>query len=234
MQYKLLSLLAIGLLLLMVSCSSTEKTTFTVTIENISTSNTLTLPDNSTIAVPLAPGVWVVHKSTEKPLFTSGAKDNGEGLEALAEDGIASTLGNSVDGKFKSSGVFDTPMGKNDAGAIGPGEKYEFEVTAEPGDHLSFATMFVQSNDLFYAPADNGIALFNGDTAKTGDLSGILLWDSGTEENETPGVGENQAPRQGDPNTGPADPDDTVREATGNERPNTTGGVIKVSLTPKS
>ncbi len=30
----------------------------------------------------------------------------------------------------------------------------------------------------------------------------ILLWDAGTEVNEEPGVGENQAPRQAGPNTG--------------------------------
>jgi len=37
-----------------------------------------------------------------------------------------------------------------------PGSAYEFSVTAKAGDRLSFATMFVQSNDLFYAPHQAG------------------------------------------------------------------------------
>jgi hypothetical protein len=35
-------------------------------------------------------------------------------------------------------------------------------ITAEPGDRLAFASMFVQSNDLFYAPAPAGLAFFAG------------------------------------------------------------------------
>ena len=64
--------------------------------------------------------------------------------------------------------------------------------------------MLVQSNDLFYAPDQNGIALYdaNGD-AVTGDMTSMIdLWDAGTEVNEEPGVGPNQAPRQSGPNTG--------------------------------
>ncbi|MEM6768020.1 MAG: spondin domain-containing protein, partial [Bacteroidota bacterium] len=39
----------------------------------------------------------------------------------------------------------------------------------------------------------------------------VLLWDAGTELNEQPGVGMNQAPRQSGPDTGDADTDDIVR-----------------------
>ena len=63
--------------------------------------------------------------------------------------------------------------------------------------------MFVQSNDLFYAPGASGFALFNGDIPRSGDVTGeFLLWDAGTEVNEAPGVGANQAPRQAGANAG--------------------------------
>lgn len=65
--------------------------------------------------------------------------------------------------------------------------------------------MFVPSNDLFFAPGECGIALFDdtGD-AVAGDVTDELaLWDVGTEVNEAPGVGETQVQRQSAPDTGP-------------------------------
>ena len=67
------------------------------------------------------------------------------------------------------------------------------EVTAEAGDYLSFATMFVQSNDLFYAPSDRGIALFPNGLALEGDITDLVeLWDAGTEFNEPVRLGGEQ------------------------------------------
>ena len=88
-------------------------------------------------------------------------------------------------------------------GLIMPGESYSFSFHAGKGHYLQFGTMFVQSNDLFIAPPDEGLALYDGDTPLTGDITGmLLLWDAGTEVNEEPGVGPNQPPRQSGPNTG--------------------------------
>ena len=39
----------------------------------------------------------------------------------------------------------------------------------------------------------------------------VYLWDAGTEVDQTPGEGADQAPRQAGPNTGDVDPDDQVR-----------------------
>ena len=64
---------------------------------------------------------------------------------------IAATA--AVPPKIHSSGVFDTPTGAMEAGPLRPGDAYEFTVSAEPGQRLSFATMLVPSNDLFYAPS---------------------------------------------------------------------------------
>jgi hypothetical protein len=141
------------------------------------------------------------------PLFSAGQADRGDGLEALAEDGDPSALAAAVASQagVSASGAFNTPVGETDPGPLPPGGAYEFTIVAVPGDTLSFATMFVQSNDLFYAPDGTGIALFNSDgTPVSGDVTGqVQLWDAGTELNQEPGVGPDQAPRQAGPNTGP-------------------------------
>ncbi len=114
------------------------------------------------------------------------------------------------------SGIFDTPTGETAPAPLFPGDSYEFTVHAAPGHRLSFATMMVQSNDLFYAPDGQGIALFNeNDQPVTGDVTDqVLLWDAGTEIDQEPGVGADQAPRQAAPGAGDPDTDDEVAEAT--------------------
>jgi hypothetical protein len=171
-------------------------TTFVVTITNTS--------DAADLATPIAPGAYIVHTSMET-LFAEGVLDRGEGLEALAEDGdptlLAATLGALE--TVSAADVFTTPAGAETAGPAGPGSSYSFTFEAVPGDYLSFATMFVQSNDWFFAPSSSGIALFDGATPIVGDITNqVTLWDAGTEVDETPGEGQNQAPRQSDPNTG--------------------------------
>ena len=92
-------------------------------------------------------------------LFSEGAPDTGDGLEALAEDGDPSSLAdalNALDGVM--AGAFNTPGGAAEPGPMFPGQTYAFEVEAVPGDRLSFATMLVQSNDLFVGPGPEGIA----------------------------------------------------------------------------
>ena len=168
---------------------------FTVTIENISGDETILL----------APGVWVVFSEGE-PIFTVEEPDRGQGLEALAEDGDPSGLGVSL-GEYMGvieTGVFNTPSEASDPGPLGPGRAYAFEFHAEDGNRLSFATMFVQSNDLFYAPDGGGIALFNEEGVPLdGDITELIsFWDAGTEVNQAPGEGADQAPRQSGPNSG--------------------------------
>ena len=94
-------------------------------------------------------------------------------------------------------------------GLVLPGEEQEFTFDAGPvtlpgaTTRLSFVTMFVQSNDLFFAPGEEGITLFENGVRSLGDVTDqVDLWDAGTEVNEEPGVGPNQAPRQGGPDTG--------------------------------
>ncbi|MGI9529770.1 MAG: spondin domain-containing protein, partial [Acidimicrobiia bacterium] len=113
----------------------------------------------------------------------------------------------------RNVGAFTTPVGGEDPAPALPGEAYEWTFEAAPGERLSFATMFVQSNDWFIGTPADGLPLFSDDGAPmTGDISANLyVWDGGTEVDQEPGVGEDQAPRQSGPDTGADDPDNTVR-----------------------
>src|SRR6516162_9260428 len=174
-------LLAIG----GVSAQAADQT-FTVRLENVSAANALKLSNGKTEPVGVAPVLYVIH-TNRAPLFTSGEPDRGKGLEALAEDGPTGPLEKSLKGQpgIVHVGSTDTPVGASSAGDIWPGQAFEFKVTAKPGERLTIATMFAQSNDLFYA---------RGKPIRGDVTSQILLWDAGTEVNEEPGLGPNQAP----------------------------------------
>lgn len=186
------------------------------------------------VVTPLSPGVWVVH-SGDGPLFTPGAPDRGEGLEGIAEDANPTALANALagDAGLAGSGVFDTPVSAANPGPALPGRRYQWTIEARPGDRLSFATMFGQSNDLFYAPGPAGIALFTGDTPRSADVSDeISLWDAGTEVNEAPGAGPNQAPRQSAAGEGTVESRPIGAPDDGFTYP-ATSGVIQVTITPQ-
>ena len=209
MSRRALSISVLATLLFMggVSAQAAEAM-FTVRVENVSVGNILKLSNGKTAAVTVAPVLYVIH-TNRGPLFTSGEPDRGKGLEALAEDGPTGPLEKSLKGQpgIVHVGSTDTPVGASSPGGIWPGQAFEFKVTAKPGERLTIATMFVQSNDLFYAPREDGIALFDasGKPIRGDVTSQILLWDAGTEVNEEPGLGPNQAPLQPAPNTGPAE-----------------------------
>jgi hypothetical protein len=160
----------------------------------------------SGITYPASPGAWLLHKTGSMPLFTTGDPDYGKGIEAVAEDGNATPLGTnlaSLDG-YITGAVFNTPVGAVTPGPILPGSQYSFTFNASPGDSLSFASMLAATNDVFFAPKDGGIPLFDeNDAPTTGDVSNqIYLWDAGTEGNEEPGIGPNTVTNQLAPNTG--------------------------------
>ena len=182
------------------------QTNFVVRIENISTAEGLTV---------LAPGAYELNDHPVS-FFTPGEADRGEGLEALAEDGDPSGLVDTInqmmagmdDGMMSFvSDVFNTPVGGDAPGPVGPGGAYEFAIAAYPGQYLTFATMFVHSNDWFFAPDQEGIALFDADgVALNGDITDLVyLWNAGTEVDQTPGEGADQPPSQAGPNTGEAE-----------------------------
>lgn len=158
-----------------------------------------------------APGVFATHGS-QGLLFNSGTTAT-VGLEAMAEDGDPSALWGEVfaAGGFRTAGIFAVPDGQSNPAPLLPGQSYSFEVVAVHGEVLSLATMLVQSNDVFFAPDEDGIDLFPGDAPLTGDVTGMIdLWDAGTEVNGEPGLDRYQAPRQLSPNSGP-DEGGTIR-----------------------
>ena len=181
------------------------ETRFTVRIENISDPSGQIASDGTKWPFALSPGFWVVHEK-ELSLFAQGKRAGTNGLEAQAEDGNPSGLVKALMTHHASSqhGVFNMPVGETMPGPIGPGHVYQFSFTANPGMRLTVTTMFGQSNDLFYAPDKGGISLFDEKgTPVSGDFTArIRLWDAGTEVNQEPGVGADQAPRQKAPNTG--------------------------------
>lgn len=199
-----------------------------------------TFDRNKGFAVPLSPGVFAVHGNQVRPVLVTGEADRDLGLEALAEDGNAATLGASLaqnaDLNLKASGTFGIAP-------IGPGGSYSFTVDAvQPGDYLTIVTMNGQSNDIVYSTPENGIPLyrtngrpFNGNASRL-----MVAYDAGTEANEYPGAGLNQPIRQAAPNTGPVDPDNTVRRVvTDDINPSGDGFIyrpvgerIRVTITP--
>lgn len=210
-----------------------DTVTFRVRIENVSTVMTLHLSNGETAPAPNSPGVWAVTRLMN-PLFTVGQYDAGLGLEQQAEDGDPSVLAGNIenDPRVKSSGVFAIPVGDDSPGPALPGKAYEFTVMAIPGDHLSLTTMFGQSNDLFYSPGMVGVALFMGDRPVSGDVTRFFkLWDAGTEVNQEPGLGSDQAPRQSAPNTGASEHLRIVPVHDDYTYP-PTNEVIKVTITP--
>ena len=189
--------------------------TFTVRIENTAPSDFY-----PTEATPPGGGIWItpggyaLHTGSS-PVYTTGESAS-SGLEAVAEAGKPS-------GTPENESFVETLSGQDNvsnAGAWGPdttvedpndpmgsvpgappiatGGAFEFTVEATPGDKLSFATMFVPSNDIFFAPTDGGIALFNdGEPVDSEVTDQIGLFDAGTEVNQKPGFGPLSAPLQG-------------------------------------
>lgn len=84
-------------------------------------------------------------------------------------------------GTFKGTG---TPA------VILPGQSITIRFSAAKGEALSFATMYGWSNDLFFAPENPGIAVYDASgNPIQGDVSAqIKLWDNGTRINQVPGA----------------------------------------------
>jgi hypothetical protein len=127
-------------------------------------------------------------------------------------------------------------------GALAMGQAYEISFTAGKNQRISFASMLGESNDWFFAPGPQGIALYDAQgNPVSGDVTGqVSLWNAGTEIDQEPGVGDAVGPNQSAPDFGAPDPDATVREL-GTQVTLTSGAqfslpaiasMIKVTLVP--
>lgn len=227
MKHLLLGALVAGAITL-AGCQSTPE-------DMESTEFVVTIAVNSDAPTPLAPVAWAVHTGSNP--FVVGDMGRLSGLEALAEDGnpapVDATLGNLDD--VVAHGIANTPDGAASPGPAGPGTAYSFTVKAHEGERLSFATMYVQSNDLFYSPGNDGLTLFDMSAPLEGDVtSRIHLYDAGTEVNEAPGAGPNQPPRQRGPDTGPSEdrPVKRIGETMDGFTYPETSAVITVTVSP--
>ncbi|MGF7231679.1 spondin domain-containing protein [Arachidicoccus sp.] len=82
------------------------------------------------------------------------------------------------------SGTFQQP-----GMLIQPGDSSSITFSAAKGEAITFATMYGWSNDLFFAPANPGIQVYDASgNPIQGDVSSqIKLWDNGTRINQKPG-----------------------------------------------
>lgn len=116
--------------------------------------------------------------------FLSTSCSNDENVMVTTTKTI--TIENVLDSKpLVQSGTF---RGKGSSSIILPGQSVSFSFYAGPGQSLSFATMYELSNDLFFAPNNPGIKLYdNSGMPVTGDVSSQMeLWDNGTRVNPAP------------------------------------------------
>lgn len=197
-----------------VTAQTPSATRFTIRVGNISKGEALKLSTGGSAPFVSAPVLWVIGSGSINPIFTGGKPDAGLGLEQLAETGNPSSLAKSLTGKngIVRVGADAKPVGGETEGPLTPGQQYEFEVAARPGETLSLAWMFGQSNDLFFSN-DRPIALFSSaGKPLAGEMTAQLsLWDAGTEVNEEPGLGPNQGPRQKTPDAGVAEREGVAR-----------------------
>lgn len=120
------------------------------------------------------------------PFFLLSCDDNDDNP---MENGMPSTI--TVENVLDSKPLVESGLFQNNGASpvIMPGESTSFQFSAAKGQAVSFATMYGWSNDLFFAPENPGIKVYqdNG-TPIEGDVSSqIKLWDNGTRINQTPG-----------------------------------------------
>jgi len=189
----------------------------------------LSMAELSGAATPISPLLAAVHTAGE-PLYSVGQPDRGQGLEQIAESGNTAILAAAIAG----SAIVNTPVGATMPGPAHPGQAFEFTVSAQPGDRLSFATMFGTSNDWFFGTPPGGLPLFDGDGQPVGgDLTNLIsLFDAGTEIDEEPGIGADTGPQQLTPDQGQADPIDQVREVPAAAYGQPVSTHIRVTLMP--
>ena len=137
---------------------------YTVRVENISVGEALKLSNGKSAPFVSAPVLWVIHTGSANPISSAGSPTRARGSSSSARPATPARLAAPWPGGRASWPPVPPPLpvGATADGPLTPGQKYEFEVSAEPGQSLSAAWMFGQSNDLFYSN-DRPIALFNAE-----------------------------------------------------------------------
>jgi hypothetical protein len=161
---------------------------YQLTIENTS--------DETSFPTAFSSGSLALH-SQGQPMYSAGSTNRQDGLTRLAESGESRGFTNAL-GTLQN--VVRSQSFSTERGAIRPGQSVEviLEDLSQSGTpRLSFASMFVESNDYVVGTADAGYPLFNGGSVNTGNLtSSLVLTDVGSERDQFPYLGPTQAPRQ--------------------------------------
>lgn len=118
--------------------------------------------------------------------FAACKKDNNSGITVSSKSSIT------VENVLKSEPLVEsgTFQGSGTPGLIQPGQTVSFQFSAAKGEALTFASMYGWSNDLFFAPANPGIQVYdaNGNPIEGDVSSQVKLWDNGTRINQVPGA----------------------------------------------
>lgn len=179
-----------------------EVVTVSLHLDDIAAAGSLVASDGTTHDVKLSPAIVIVHDAAFVP-FAAGEAASA-GLERLAEAGDASVWAGALAEEPAVSAV-DAITKLDDAtyeaGPFFPGDG-AFVVLDVPGTAMiTVAAMFGESNDVFVAataPVWDGAAVTYGEWP-------LGLFDAGTEVNQEPGLGADQAPRQADADQGAAE-----------------------------
>lgn len=130
---------------------------------------------------------WLVIAAV--PLAFSACKKDGTSFPVTPKSSIT------VENVLNSSSLVEsgTFQGTGTPPVINPGQSVSFRFSASVGQAVTFAAMYGWSNDLFFAPANPGITLYDENKKPIeGDVSAQLkLWDNGTRVNQKPGAAVN-------------------------------------------
>lgn len=232
--------LLLSLLLIPTACSdsSDESFIFELVVQNTAPEPSFTTASGRPAIVAFAPALAAVH-SGQNPIYTIGQLAPANGLEAFAEDGDSSTLITTLQTLEAVSLVLigAQPI-EEDAqqGILLPGQSFRIVFNAENKSAvLSLAIPYLQSNDVFVGSGNEGIPLFNEDgTPFSGEISSRLnLLDAGTEVNQAPGEGADQALLQDMPNQGASEGGPVRPVDDGFEYP-AVGSMLSVRVNPLS
>lgn len=113
-------------------------------------------------------------------------KDNNDNMATPQQSTIT------VENVLKSQPLVEsgTFQGTGTPALILPGQSTTITFSAAKGEAFSFATMYGASNDLFFAPSNPGIQVYDnsGNPIEGNVSSQIKLWDNGTRVNQKPGT----------------------------------------------
>ncbi|MEN0052195.1 MAG: spondin domain-containing protein [Mucilaginibacter sp.] len=125
------------------------------------------------------------------PLTLAACKKNNDNTPVASNQQSTITVENVLNSKpLVESGTF---QGTGSPALILPGQSVSIQFSAAKGEAITFASMYGWSNDLFFAPANPGILVYDTDGKPIeGDVSSqVKLWDNGTRINQKPGAAVN-------------------------------------------